>query len=287
MGSEMCIRDRYKYQNPNLILVITANDDTGTITTHLIDGISGAVLHASDVVGVDTSRPIATVVSENWFAHSFTTDTVDDAVSKGYQLVVAELYESELPNDRGPLGTSADFSSVRAQLARPHVIKQVFHVPEEISTMAVTQTRQGITSRDLLVGLPGTSAIVAIPRQAIDPRRTVGGEPTTAQMMEEGLTRYSPMLDFDAKWHVTHRQEVLGVRRIMAAPARLESTSLVFAHGLDVFGTRVAPSFAFDVLGASFNRLQLALTVAALTLAAFAVAPLVQRKQTNALWQST
>lgn len=277
----------YKYQNPNLILVITANDEIGVITTHLIDGISGAVLHASDLDGVDTSRPIATVVSENWFAHSFTTDTIDEAVSKGYQLVVAELYESELPNDRGTLGSSSDFSSVRAQLARPHVVKQVFHVPEEISTMAVTQTRQGITSRDLLVGLPGTSAIVAIPRQAIDPRRTVGSDPTAAQAMEEGLTRYSPMIDFDAKWHVTHRQEVWGVRGIMASPARLESTSLVFAHGLDVFGTRVAPSSAFDVLGDSFNKVQLVLTVVALTAAAFAVAPLVQRKQTNALWQST
>lgn len=128
---------------------------------------------------------------------------------------------------------------------------------------------------------------MAIPRQAIDPRRTVGSDPTAAQAMEEGLTRYSPMIDFDAKWHVTHRQEVWGVRGIMASPARLESTSLVFAHGLDVFGTRVAPSSAFDVLGDSFNKVQLVLTVVALTAAAFAVAPLVQRKQTNALWQST
>jgi len=284
----------YKYQNPNLILVITANDAIGTITTHLIDGISGVVLYASSLSGVDTSRPIATVVSENWFAHSFTTDTIDDAVSKGYQLVVGELYESAQPNDRGSLvdvvgaSSAADgFTDARTQLARPHVLTQVFHVPEEICTMAVTQTRQGITSRDLLVGLRGTSAIVAVPRAAVDPRRTVGGDPTAAQAMNEGLTRYSPMIDFDAKWHVTHRREVLGVRGIMAAPARLESTSLVFAHGLDVFGTRVAPSFAFDVLGGGFDRLQLVLTVVALTVAAFGVAPLVQRKQTNALWQST
>lgn len=280
----------YKYQNPNAILVITTNGNAGTIAVHLLDATSGVVLYASQHGGVETSRPIAAVISENWFAYSFTTDSIDEAVSKGYQLVVSELYESELPNDRGPLGANASFSSLRptvdaTQPSKPHVIRQIFHLPEEIGTMAVTQTSQGITSRDLLVGLPGTSAIVAIPRLAVDPRRLVGKDPTPGQM-EEGLTRYSPMIDFDPKWHLTHRLEVMGVRKIIAAPATLESTSLVFAYGVDVFGTRVAPSFAFDVLGGSFNKLQLVLTVVALTLGAFVVAPLVQRKQTNALWQS-
>jgi len=74
---------------------------------------------------------------------------------------------------------------------------------------------------------------------------------------------------------------------MITTPATLESTSLVFAYGLDIFGTRVTPSFAFDVLGNSFNKIQLLSTVAALTLGVFFVAPLIQRKQTNSLWQNS
>ena len=49
----------------------------------------------------------------------------------------------------------------------------------------------------------------------------------------------------------------------------------IFAFGLDVFGTRVTPSGAFDVLGKSFNKLQMLATVAALFVAVALVGPLV------------
>ena len=55
----------------------------------------------------------------------------------------------------------------------------------------------------------------------------------------------------------------------------IESTSLVFAYGLDVFGTRLSPSFSFDILGKNFNKFQMLATVAALAVATFLVAPLV------------
>ena len=59
------------------------------------------------------------------------------------------------------------------------------------------------------------------------------------------------------------------MRRILTSPALLESTALVFAYGLDLFGTRVAPSRTFDVLSEEFNKLkaQLVLTVGGLVLA--------------------
>ena len=55
-----------------------------------------------------------------------------------------------------------------------------------------------------------------------------------------------------------------GLSAIVAAPSRMESTGLVLAYGGDVFGTRVAPSRTFDVLGAGFNRAQALLMVGAL-----------------------
>jgi hypothetical protein len=42
--------------------------------------------------------------------------------------------------------------------------------------------------------------------------------------------------------------KIFGLRGIQTAPAYLESTSLVFAWGVDMFFTRVTPSGAFDML---------------------------------------
>jgi hypothetical protein len=79
-------------------------------------------------------------------------------------------------------------------------------------------------------------------------------------------------------------RQVAGVREILTAPALLESTSLVFAYGLDLFGTRVAPSKTFDVLSESFNKAQLALTVLGLAGAIVMTGPAVRRKRLRERW---
>ena len=78
--------------------------------------------------------------------------------------------------------------------------------------------------------------------------------------------------------------QVAKTRKIMTSPALLESTSLVFAYGLDLFFTRVAPSNTFDVLSESFNKAQLVVTVAGLALAIAVVKPIVARKRLRERW---
>ncbi|KAG9813557.1 DUF1620-domain-containing protein, partial [Aureobasidium melanogenum] len=190
---------------------------------------------------------------------------------------------SPFSNDRGPQTATKNSSEIDYSY-QPHVVSQSYRIREPISKLAVTQTRQGITSRALLAVLPESNAIVGIPRQVIDPRRPVGRDATKDEMME-GLMKYTPVLEFDPKWYLNHQREVYGVETVTTSPAVLESTSLVFAYGLDVFSTRISPSFSFDVLGKDFNKLQMLATVAALAVATVAVAPLVKRKQINTRWQ--
>lgn len=278
----------YKYLNPNAILVTAANNVTHTVSFYLIDAVSGNALYATTHNNVDTSRPIPTILSENWLAYSFTIFPTADAVSRGYQLTLAKLYESSSPDDRGPLGSAKNFSSLGASSSaalQAHVRSQTFQISEEISHLSVTQTRQGITSRLLLGVLPFSGSMIGIPLPALDPRRPVNRDPTKIEA-EEGLFRYTPNLEFDPKWILSHRREVLGLQNILAVPATLESTSLLFAWGQggDVFGTRIAPSFSFDVLGKDFNKVQMLLTVAALGVGVVLVAPLVARKGNNMRW---
>ncbi|TAQ90513.1 hypothetical protein B7494_g1213 [Chlorociboria aeruginascens] len=283
----------YKYLNPNVILVTAVSDESSTASFYLIDSISGDILYSVTYEGVDTKQPITSALSENWFAYSLWIDDLSSTNSlpspKGYQLFISELFESDVANDRGPLGAADNSSSLEpsdipnAEPALPHVITQSFIIPESITHMSVTQTRQGITSRQLICTF--ATGIIGIPRNILDPRRPVGRDPT-ANEMEEGLFRYSPFIEFDPKLILTHNREVIGIKGVIASPALLESTSLIFAYGIDIFGTRVAPSAAFDILGKAFNKLSLVATVLALGVGVGVLAPMVRRKQINGRWMS-
>ncbi|KAL8954132.1 MAG: hypothetical protein Q9222_000014 [Ikaeria aurantiellina] len=280
----------YKFLNPNLLVIATIAIDTAMASFYVLDSVSGLVVHTLKHPNVDVDQPITCVVSENWIAYSVFSDLANQvgesggalpSPAQGYQLVVSELFESSLPNDRGILGSTSNTTSLRPfsvgssePLSSPYVVTQTYLVPAAISFMAVTSTLQGITPRSLLCVVPSLSSVVAIPRIIIDPRRPVGRDATPAEA-EEGLFRHDAALDFDAKWALNHMREVLGLQKVITSPSLLESTSLVFAYGsLDMFGTRIAPIGAFDILGKGFNKIQLIGTVAALAIGTGLLAPM-------------
>lgn len=277
---------KYKYLNPNTLVLAAVDDAARTLTVYLLDTVSGQLLHSSQYAGVDSTKPIECAMAENWFVCTFfgqysLRDSPTQSL-KGYQIVVSDLYESDEPNSRGPLGDNTpNFSALDPVdvptadgVALPSVVSQAYVLSAPISALQVTQTRQGITSRQLLAYLPESHGIVGIPRALLEPRRPVGRDPTPAEA-EEGLMRYHPAIEIDPKLVVTHERDVLGVEEILAAPAVVESTSLVFAYGVDVFGTRVAPSFLFDILGKGFNKVALVGTVLALFVGVLMLAPMV------------
>ncbi|KAI0384377.1 DUF1620-domain-containing protein [Hypomontagnella monticulosa] len=285
---------KYKYLNQNTLVFAAINEQANSLTVYLLDTVSGQVLTSSTYEGVDPTKEITCAVAENWYLCSFYGQyKLRESQSqnlKGYQVVVSDLYESDAANDRGPLGDAENFSSLDpVDLPTgpylPSVVSKTFILSSPITSFTVTKTRQGITSRQLLAYMPESHSIVGIPRMVLEPRRPVGRDPTPAEL-EEGLSKYFPAIELDPRMHITHQRDVLGVREILAAPAYLESTSLVFAYGIDVFGTRVTPSMAFDVLGKGFNKLALIGTVAALVLGVGALRPLVRKKQIDARWKA-
>ena len=282
----------YKYLNANLLLITTIDAQVSTATFYVLDATSGAVIYSLGHPGVDKTQPIVSAISENWFSYSLysedmavTRDTSQPGTQKlkGYQLVVSEFYESPHPNDRGPLGSFPNSSSIYPKAAdeddtsaaTPHVIVQTYLLPGPISSMSVTSTLQGITTRSLLCILPELNSLISISRAFIDARRPVGRDPTAPEA-EEGLFRYSPILDFEPKWILNHKRDIISISNVITSPSLLESTSLVFAFGrLDLFGTRISPIGSFDILGKGFSKLQLILTVLVLAVGTTFVAPFV------------
>ncbi|TEA15052.1 ER membrane protein complex subunit 1 [Colletotrichum sidae] len=291
-------RVKYKYLNPNTVVVSAYNTAKSTLNVYLLDSVSGQVLHSTTFEGVDSKKNIQCTLAENWFACTFfgryaLKDDAGQPLSgqslQGYQIVVSDLYESDYADDRGPLGDAANFSSTDpvdtpTGAPLPSVISQAWIMSAPLAALAVTQTRQGITSRHILGYLPESHAIVSLPRQLLEPRRTVGRDPTPAEMEAEGLLKYHPALEIDPRQFVSHQRDVLGVQKIITSPTIVESTSLIFSFGVDVFGSRVAPSFAFDILGKGFNKISLISTVLALTVGVAVLGPIVRKKQTNLRW---
>ncbi|KAL8830335.1 MAG: hypothetical protein Q9191_001495 [Dirinaria sp. TL-2023a] len=286
----------YKYLNPNLLLVATTTKEAALASIYLIDSVSGEILYTTSHSEVDTSHPIVATVAENFFAYTLKHDPSTDldaaktpSSPKGYQLIITELFESSIPNDRGPLGSSKNFSSIyptRSVTSPPHVISQAYLLLGPVSALATTSTLQSITPRSLLALLPITNAIISLPRSIVDPRRPVDRDPTPAET-EEGLFRHQSIIDFEPKWVLNHKRDVLGLRNVITTPTALESTSAVFAWGaLDVFGTRVSPIGGFDSLGRGFSRGQLVLTVLGLAVGTGFVGPMVRKKQIDTLWKS-
>ncbi|KAK0387718.1 hypothetical protein NLU13_3963 [Sarocladium strictum] len=288
-------RVSYKYLNANNLVVAVYDKGSSVLSIRLIDSVSGQLLASQSYPGVDSDKPISCTTAENWYACTFFGQyTLDDGTNrsiKGYQVVSSDLYESPEPNDRGPLGDAETFSPLNpvdtpTGPPLPWVVSQSFVVSQPLTALSVTQTRQGIANRNLLAYLPESHGIVGIARQAIDPRRPVGRDPTAAEMEAEGLPKYSPALEIDPRSILSHEFDVIGVEHVITTPAFVESTSLILAFGLDIFGTRVTPSGTFDILGKGFNKTTLILTVVGLFVGVLFLGPTVRQKQINKRWEA-
>jgi ER membrane protein complex subunit 1 len=270
----------YKFLSPNLLLLGCLNPTSSSALVILLDSVSGQILHTTEHNAIDITKGISATLSENWFAYVLQSDPalakpeIGPLTPKSSLLIISELFESSIPNDRGPLGPSSNMSSLDSVYS-PHVVTASYVIPTTLQHLATTSTKQGITPRSILAYSPSLAALLAIPISVLSPRRPVGRDPTPSER-EEGLFRYSPLLDFDPRWTLSHKREVLGIKGIISTPTDMESTSLVFSYGdLDIFGTRVSPIGTFDMLGKGFGKVQLILTVAALAVGTGILAPMV------------
>lgn len=84
---------------------------------------------------------------------------------------------------------------------------------------------------------------------------------------------------------VTHRLQVEGLRGIVTVPAKLESTTLVFVYGVDLFFTQLAPSRTYDSLTEDFSYALLLITIVALVVAIFITWILSEKKELRDKWR--
>ena len=89
-----------------------------------------------------------------------------------------------------------------------------------------------ITVMHFLVGLESGN-LLELPKSLLDPRRSLN---VTPELQEEGLEPYAPELPLSTLAIISYNLTLERIQRIHTAPSGLESTSLVFAHGLGESG---------------------------------------------------
>ncbi|KAK9450095.1 uncharacterized protein V1518DRAFT_412976 [Limtongia smithiae] len=268
----------YKYLNPNVMAIAAIDSKASSAAVFLIDSVSGRILYSSVHTGegIDTAAGIKMVVGEHWVVYSYWSESV----ARGEKIVVLDLFESDIRNERWSSGAK-NFSSF-TDTPVPYVQGQAFLLPSHVQTLAVTRSRFGITSRDVIAGM-SSSQIITLPKRVLDARRPVNREPSNVEK-EEGLMKYEAAVGDDRRIVISHAYEVHGTKKIITTPATLESTVLVFSYGLDLFFTRLTPSQPFDMLAKSFNKSQLLMTISGLLIAVRVVGPMVRSKQVNMRW---
>ncbi|KAI8803180.1 hypothetical protein BJ742DRAFT_830227 [Cladochytrium replicatum] len=196
--------------------------------------------------------------------------------AKGQEVVVLEVYEDAKPDKRIE---STTFSSLVAK--KPNVLTQAYTLGQTSSAIGVTSTIRGITTREVLFGLP--SGVYGVSRRFLDPRRTLGNP--TSDDKEEQLFPYKAGLDIMPREVASYNLEVLGTERIRSTPSSLESTSLILSYGLDLFCTRRMPSKTFDLLSESFSYSSLIATMIALLIGIVVARSFVARKKLREAWK--
>ncbi|XP_050573758.1 ER membrane protein complex subunit 1 isoform X4 [Bombus affinis] len=258
----------YKYINPNLVAIVTegvGRTHKDTLNLYLLDVVSGAMIFS--IMHKRVRGPVHVVHSENWIVYSYFNEK-----SRRTEIASLELYEGKIQSN------TTVFSSL-ATTKLPIVERQAFIFPAAIESMRETITEKGITSKHIIVAL-ANGGVLELPWMMVDPRR-----PINPEVREEGVIPYMPEIPIHMDAIINYNQSVFRVSGIHTSPSGLESTCLVFVHGLDLFYTRVAPSKTFDVLKEDFDYYLIVIVLAALLISSYITKKLASQKAQKQAWK--
>ncbi len=294
-----------KYLNPHLLIVLTTSkggesaplldvslrsegeDQVAppSLTVTLIDVVAASVAHR--VVVPHGSAPASATLSENFVAYTYW-----NAKAKRSEVGAISLHEGLIERFGLSPFKVPEQSSTRSSLTAPPpvALQRTFALAKPVLTISSTRTQRGVASKHVLLGMePGQLA--ALDRRALDPRRPVlEDDATKAQRkkaereLQEGLSPYRPFVPLVPRQMVSHTRTIVGLKNIYATDSKLESTSLVLACGVDLFGARHTPSGAFDLIADDFNYALLVLLLGAMSMGMIMLRRAAAAKNLSLMW---
>ncbi|CAM2700835.1 unnamed protein product [Rotaria socialis] len=259
----------YKYTNLNLIAVVTEGIDyqkVPFVNIYLLDTVTGSLKLSHTHKRV--KPPVHVVLAENWIIYTYYNQRY-----RRYEAVSSSLFE-------GPAQyNDSAFSSFDP--IEPVVQSKAYILPYGVNAIQVTTTEKGITSRDIIMAAPN-GMLIEIPWILFDPRRPLD---LTLLDREEGLIMYTPEIMINFESVINYYKFVYNIRGIHTVATGLESTSVVFAYGLDLFYTRVFPSRIFDQLKDDFDFMFIGWSTVAFVVGSFIAKRFAAIHQTKKAWK--
>jgi hypothetical protein len=250
----------YKYINPNLLAVVSQDNrgNSSSLNLYALDAVTGHVLQQSHIPG--GSQPVHIVACDNWIIMHYRVPK-----KTRFEVLVMEFFQAK--QDEGPWdllfgGKGANLTKSAHHLETPVPLQQTYIFPSGVTSMGVTATLKGITPRSILMALT-TEHIFRASKDTLNPRRPYGEKlgvekeklvpAQFASTKDEGLQPYTPILPPKPTDILNYYHPIADVAGIISSPTALESTSLIFAYGLDLFFIPVQTAKAYDVLSPGFN----------------------------------
>ncbi|KAJ9168317.1 hypothetical protein P3X46_019860 [Hevea brasiliensis] len=271
----------YKYISKNLLFVVTvapkatggigsATPEESWLVAYLVDTVTGHMLHRMTHHG--SHGPVHAVFSENWVVYHYF-----NLRAHRYEMSVVEIFDQSRADNKDVWKLAVgkhNLASPISSYSRPEVItkSQVLLFYLFCESNSCYFYGQGYNFK----------AVLALNKHFLDPRRSIN--PTQAER-EEGIIPLTDSLPIIPQSYVTHALQVEGLRGVVTAPAKLESTALVFAYGVRLFFTRLAPSRTYDSLTEDFNYDSLLITIVALVVATFVTWILSEKKELRDKWR--
>lgn len=247
---------------------------------NLVDTVSGRILHRAAHSDATTSTDVPVLISENWVFYAFS-----NLKSRRTEIGVMSLHEGMIDKQGITAFSSPDqeltFSSFTSP--KPIVLAKTYTVASSVTALGVTTTKEGISSKQILMASGEGGQLVSIDRRMLDPRRPTGQIKDSEK--KEGLHQYHPLIPVSTLRISSYSQRIESVTSIVSTATNIESQSLFLAHGgPDLFFTRLSPSRGFDLLPDSFARALLSMVVVGLCFLVASVKGMSTKKMTGVSW---
>lgn len=262
----------YKYLNPNMIAVGTTRRDgesnSSTLSVYFIDTVSGRIVYSVNHKASSGDNGFSIVGVDNWAAYTYWSEK-----SHRYEMTALEFYVEN------PEWDKVNVSSFETKDLL--VFKQSYTSSVKANVLSVSNTQQGITSKDLIMGM-ADGRLVSVSRKLVDPRRP---ETLTESDAAEGLIPYAAILPISPLSNLNYNITIAKIRDISVHPSRLESTSLIFAVGLDLFFTPYSSHMSYDRLSHGFSPIVIVVMVIGLSIIALLLKRLSDRSELKKMWK--
>lgn len=264
----------FKFLYHNLLAIASYDKDSKVLSIDILDSKTGALVKSIDwneEETIDLQSPIDLLFGEHWLVVSYKSlKPVPEQ-----KIAVIEFYEQVSEVESNKKSDAHDY------IPEPETSLNSYIFPEVISSLALTKTKYGVSSKNIVAKL-ANGQITTIPKFILNSRRKAESEMTPEEKLEPFMQPYYQVIPMNNQFVLSHERKLLsfGENNIFSIATNMESTTYICdLNRVDLFCTKFAPSGEFDILQANFQRNQILFTISVLAVALYVVQPMIKKKQ--------